>query len=404
MAEDIQPTPSDIQPTPSVVIPQLVTSDAAFGAVIADLRTADRYAIDTEFHRERTYYAQVALVQLAWADQIAMIDPLAVDIGPLAQVLDGPGVCIMHACRQDLEVLDRHCHTIPERMVDTQLMAGFLGYSSPSLASLLDRELGIRLPKADRLTDWLHRPLSEAQLTYAASDVSDLVALHDSLARQLEARGRTAWFEAEMTEMLAEPRGPRDPAEVWRRIKELRHLKGKDLAIAQAVAGWREERAEELDLTPRFVLSDLGVVGIAVSKPQTLDDLKSIRGVEGRSLRSGVADDLIAAVAEAVRNPPRISSKAAVADVPNEMRPAMPLVSAWVSQLARDEAIDAALLATRSDIESLLRGDPDARLAHGWRGELVGTPVRRLLAGKASIAFEPSGRLVLEDRTPTARA
>lgn len=386
--------------TESSIVAQLVTTDEDFREVLADLASADRYAVDTEFHRERTYYAQVALVQLAWGDRIAMVDPLAVDIGPLAQVLDGPGICIMHACRQDLEVLDRHCHTIPEAMVDTQLMAGFLGYSSPSLASLLDRELGLRLPKADRLTDWLHRPLSDAQLAYAASDVSDLVELHDSLARQLDERGRRAWFDAEMKEMIADPRGPRDPAEVWRRIKELRHLKGKDLAIAQAVAAWREERAEELDLTPRFVLSDLGVVGIAVSKPQRVEDLKSIRGVEGRSLRSGVAEDLVATVAEAVKNPPRMSSKAPVADVPNEMRPAMPLVSAWVTQLARDEAIDAALLATRADIESLLRGDADARLAHGWRGDLVGTPVRQLLSGSASIAFEPSGRLVLEPRLP----
>ncbi len=381
--------------------PELVTDAERFAETVDELSTASAYAVDTEFHRERTYFAQLALVQLGWDDRIVLVDPLAVDIAPLAKVFAGDGLAIMHACRQDLEVLERHCGRLPARMVDTQLMAGFVGYVTPSLASLVERELGARLPKADRLTDWLRRPLSEAQLRYAASDVAHLVEIEARLRARLEDRGRLSWFDQAMEELLAESRGPRDPNEAWRRIKELRHLKGRDLGVARRVAAWRERRAAETDVTPRFVLSDLAVVGVAVAKPASIDELRAIRGVDGRALRPSVATELLSVVAEAVENPPPHEPRVAQPELPAELRPALPLVSAWVTQVSRDLEIEGALLATRSDLEEFLRGDPDARLAQGWRAEVVGTPIRQLLAGEVAIAFERSGGLLLEPRTPS---
>ena len=383
----------------SEVRTRLITDDAGLAAVIDELRGAEVYAVDTEFHREKTYFAQLALVQLGWGSEIALVDPLAIDIEPLAKVLVGDGLAVMHACKQDLEVLERVCHVLPTRLVDTQLMAGFLGYSSPSLSSLLEGEIGVTLPKADRLTDWLRRPLSEAQLSYAASDVLHLVELHSILAPRLEQAGRSQWFDQAMDELLNETRGPRDPAEAWRRIKELRHLKGRDLGVARAVSAWRERTAAELDLTPRFVLGDLGVVGVSVGRPRSMDDLRQIRGVDGRSMRSGLAAELISVIAEAAENPPRPTGGPQAPELPAELRPAVPLVSAWATQLARDLGIELALLATRSDLESLLRGDPDARLSRGWRSELVGEPIRCLLAGEVALAFDRGGGLVLEPRS-----
>lgn len=304
----------------------------------------------------------------------------------------------MHAARQDLEVLERSCGVIPANLVDTQLSAGFLGYTSPSLSTLLERELNVTLPKADRLTDWLRRPLSDAQLTYAAADVAHLVVLDQRLSKRLSERGRQPWLAEAMAEMLAEPRGARDPQEAWRRIKELRHLKGRDLGVARAVAAWRETQAIEHDLTPRFVLSDLGVVGVAVSKPTSVEELRRIRGVDGRTLRSSMAQDLVDAVKAAVASPPRPAAAPPQPELPAELRPAVPLVSAWVSQLARDLEIELALLATRADLEALLRGDCDARLARGWRADLVGEPIRRLLEGEVALAFDRAGGLVLEPR------
>jgi ribonuclease D len=316
----------------------------------------------------------------------------------LAEVFAGDGIAVMHAARQDLEVLERSCGAIPTKLVDTQIAAGFLGYTSPSLATLLERELNVSLPKADRLTDWLRRPLTPAQLVYAAADVADLIELEERLTARIAERDRTPWMAEAMAEMMSEPRGARDPAEAWRRIKELRHLKGRELGIARAVASWRELRAIEQDLTPRFVLSDLGVVGVAVSKPTSVEELRRIRGVDGRTLRASLAQELVDVVADAVRNPPKATSSPSQPELPTDLRPAVPLVSAWVSQLARDLQIELAILATRSDLEALLRGDPDARLAHGWRAELVGEPIRRLLDGEVALAFERRGGLVLEPR------
>src|SRR5690606_2260796 len=136
----------------------------------------------------------------------------------------------------------------------------------------------------------------------------------------------------------------------------------------------------------------------SVSRPSTAEELRAIRGVDGRALKPTVTTELLAEVADAVANPPRTEPRAAQAELPAELRPALPLVSAWVTQVSRDLEIEAALLATRADLEEFLRGDEDARLARGWRADVVGTPIRRLLSGEVAIAFERSGGLVLEPR------
>lgn len=377
---------------------ELIEDDRGFADLLDRLEGQPRFAIDTEFHRERTYFPHVALVQIADLHGVAMVDALTVDLAPFARILDSPTLAVMHAARQDMEVLERACGTIPRRLVDTQVSAGFLGYTSPSLATLLERELGVRAPKADRLTDWLKRPLKPAQLDYAAADVANLLQLHDVLWARVEEMGRVEWVEEACEELRTEFRGPRDPDEAWRRIKELRHLRGSALAIAQSVAAWRERRAVETDQTPRFVLSDLAVVSIAAAAPTQLEELRSLRGVDGRSLKGGLGDSLLEVVASARGSQPSRAPSQAVPELASELRPAVPLISAWVSQRARDLELETSLLATRSDLEDLLRGVPDARLTLGWRAELVGEPIRRLLEGEATLAFDRSRGLVLEDR------
>ncbi|MFM7069604.1 MAG: ribonuclease D, partial [Actinomycetes bacterium] len=349
----------------------------------------------------RTYFPQVAVLQFADADGVVLVDALAVDLAPLAELLAGPGTAVMHAARQDLEVLDRVCGTTPTQLVDTQLLAGFLGYTTPSLATLLERELRVDLPKADRLTDWMKRPLGRTQLDYAASDVAHLLALHDRLAARAEARGRSGWVADACEELRTEPRGPRRPDEAWRRIKEIRHLKGTALATAQALAAWREERAVELDITPRFVLSDLAVVSIAAAAPSAPEDLKGLRGVDARSIKPQITEELLRVVAGARGSRPSRPPTANLPEMSPELRPAVPLVSAWVTQLSRDLELETSLLATRADLEDLLRGTPGARLTQGWRAELVGEPIRRLVDGEATLAFDRRRGLVLEDRPPS---
>ena len=378
-----------------------VDDDAAFAKIIEELTQVEAFGIDTEFHRERTYFPQLALIQLSWNDQKALVDPFAVDLAPFADALQGPAVVVMHAASQDLEVLDLACGALPRELFDTQLAAGFVGHSLPSLAALVERFYGVHLPKGDRLTDWLRRPLGGDQRRYAASDVEYLLGLREKLTAQLEERGRLDWALAECEVMRARGRVKRPPEDAWLRIKEARTLRGEVAAIARSVAAWREERAMELDQPVRFVFSDLAVVGVAQRKPKTLEELKRIRGVDERHAKGKVGEAVLAAVA-AGRGQTVPRPEGPTYDLDRRLRPAVSLVAAWVSQLSRDLEIETSLVATRADIEALLAEDPNARLSVGWRAELVGERIRRLVDGEAALAFDGAGNLVLEDRAPNA--
>lgn len=377
----------------------LITTEDQFADLIDTLLGEAEYALDTEFHRERTYFPKVALVQIAWSGGTVIVDPLEVSLEPFASVLESDAVAVMHAADQDLEVLLHATGTIPRRLFDTQIAAGFVGMSTPSLASLHDVELGLRLPKGDRLTDWLRRPLSTGQLDYAASDVLHLLEIARRLSERISAKGRLGWAEIEFEELRSRTRGPRDPDEAWRRIKEAKHLRGPSVGIIAALAAWREQRAIEMDLPPRFLISDLGLVGIAQRDPDSVDEFKHIRGLDSQQLQGDRGEELL----EVVRNgrtiePGPLRNRRA----PNQRdtRPAVALISAWVNQLAKDLELDPALLASRADIEALVRGDADAELANGWRADAVGDDIARLLDGRAALAFDRGRGLVLDDRAP----
>lgn len=377
----------------------LVETASDLEDVVTAASESSRYAIDTEFHRERTYFPQVALIQVAWDDQVALIDPLPLDLKPLASLLDGPGLCILHAGVQDLEVLDLSAGTIPMKLFDTQIAAGFLGLANGSLKSLLDRFLGVPLPKGDRLTDWLRRPLSADQLRYAAADVEHLLELTDALQQELALVGRLDWAFEECSLLRERPRNRRIPEEAILRIKEARSLRGASYRIATAVAAWRERRAAEANVPVRQVLPDLGVVAIAQRAPHRVEQLGGLRGVDARHLRNGADTEILTAVRIGQRSRSEEIRHHRSPELPRHLRPVVTLVTAWISQLARDHRLDPALLATRADVEALLKGDPEGRLSHGWRAELVGTPIAQLVAGDAAVAFDGDGQLVLEARS-----
>ena len=375
-----------------------IDSIPSLTALIDELSHVDRIALDTEFHREKTYYPKLALLQLAWEGGIALIDPLAVDIAPFAKILDSDVLIVMHAAQQDLEVMERACGVVPRRLFDTQIAAGFIGFSSPSLLNLAESLLHVKLSKGDRLTDWLRRPLDDDQKSYAASDVEHLCAMHDELVSRLNSRGRLSWALEECDWMRTHFGGPPDPADAWLRIKEARQLRGKARGVAQAIAAWRERSAAAKDLPVRFLLGDLAVVSISQRPPATTADLAAVRGVDERMAKGPLGQGIVAAAQEGLHAAPVKADVSPVESLDRELRPALTLVSAWVSQVARDHQIDPALLATRQDLSDLLRGDPAAALSHGWRAEMVGDAIGRLVAGQASIAFDGHGELVLEPR------
>ncbi|MDG2427848.1 MAG: ribonuclease D [Acidimicrobiales bacterium] len=376
---------------------EYVCDQTEFEALLDVLIAEPRIAVDTEFHREKTYFPKVALIQFAWSGGLALIDPLEVDLNPLARLLDSEVLVVMHAAGQDLEVFNRCCGTVPANMFDTQLASGFIGLSSPSLAALHEQELGLQIAKGDRLTDWLARPLTDSQLQYAASDVAHLLEIHDRLLLRLSKEGRLEWAEQECLEMLARERGRRVPEDAWQRIKEARQLRGRAREVVRSVAAWRERRAAEVDQPVRHVVPDLGVVGVAQKAPRTIEELRKIRGLDGRHHKGAIAEGLLAAVAAADDLSP-LPAEAPRRDRGNDVRAAVTLVSAWVAQLSRNLDLDPALVGTRSDIEDLVRGVDGARMAMGWRHQVVGGPVDELLSGRAALAFDGRGGLLMEPR------
>lgn len=374
-----------------------IDEQQSFIELLEEISEQPVLAIDTEFHRERTYFPKLALIQIAWGDERALVDPLAVDVSDLAGVLEGPSTVVMHAASQDLEVLWLACGALPRELFDTQIAAAFLAQGMAGLSVLVDRYFDVVLPKGDRLTDWLQRPLGDNQRRYAAADVYYLLDLHSRLRHELEEAGRLDWVRAECELLRRRGSGERDPVDAWRRIKEARSLKGEAAGVARAVAAWRERRAAEVDRPVRHVLSDLAVIGIAQRRPADAGALASIRGIDERQAHGSLGEQLITAVQEGREDPAPIRTVRGP-ELDRRLKPAVPLVSAWVSQLARDLSIETSMVATRADIEMLLAGDPDARLAQGWRAELVGEPIRKLVDGDAALAFDGDEGLVLESR------
>ncbi len=371
-----------------------ITSSADLSALVETAAAQPRYALDTEFHRERTYFPKLALVQIAVDDDIALVDPLRCDMSLLRGLFTSESVAVLHAAQQDLDVLHHSVGAVPTRMYDTQLAAGFLGYSTPSLVSLLQSELKVNAAKGDRLTDWLRRPLTEEQCQYAAADVAHLAALQDVLHAKLDSLGRVEWAAEAFGELLRKPVSGTDPDSAWTRLKDVRVLKPRARGVARAVAAWRERRAMATDTPVRQVLPDLAVLGVAQRQPRTVAELSQARGIDERHTRGSIAKELLEAVAIGATEEVQLPAPDGE-DLERTMRPAVALVSAWVSEVARQERIDTALLATRHDLVAFLRGDSDARLASGWRHDLLGDGIRRLVAGGAGLTFDGRGGLRL---------
>lgn len=361
----------------------------------------DEYHLDTEFHREKTYYPQLALVQIAVGDRIALVDPLSCDARLLSPLLTGSSLCVLHAAQQDLDVMSQVLGIVPSRIFDTQLAAGFVGHSTPSLSALVSGYLRLNLPKGDRLTDWLRRPLTNDQMRYAATDVIHLAELKRLISAELDALGRTSWADAACEELRVRPTGPTDPGDAWLRVKDVRTLRGKARWIAREVARWREERAMELDRPVRHVLSDIALLGVAQRVPLDGAELAQCRGVDAGFARGSQGR----AVVEAVSRGLELSRGGELSfpapegdDVDKSLRSAVTLVSAWVSELARQSKLDPTLLATRRDIVDLLARNPGARLASGWRAEIVGRDIEDLVSGRKAMTFvggnDPGLRLV----------
>jgi ribonuclease D len=360
-----------------------IAEQSELEALVETLVHTEAYGLDTEFHRERTYRPELALVQIATQDRIALIDPLAVDVRPLARALRSDAVCVIHAASQDLEILQLECGVVPARLFDPQIAALFCGLGTSSLGKLVQHFLGVKLDKSSQLTNWNRRPLPERDLLYAAEDVAHLLALREVCTRTLEDRGRLAWAQEEIERQRSRDRSAAEPGQLWWKLRGKAKLSGRARGVAQELAAWREQMAAERNRPTRTILSDMALLSLAQRPPKDKAQLRGVRGFDAQRFK--LTDELLDAVARGVAlGPDDVCSPPKLSRLNHSADGVVSLCSAWLSQRAQEEGIDTSVLGTRDDLTALVLGEP-SRLSQGWRWELVGRELQALKQGQAAL-------------------
>lgn len=356
--------------------PILIESDRALRQACARWSNARVIAIDTEFVRERTFYPLPALIQVADAEGVALIDvPALNDLNALRQVLVAEmPLKVMHAFSEDLEVLAVAASCEPDAVFDTQLAGAFTGYGySLGYRGLVETLLGIVLDKGETRSDWLRRPLSEAQLRYAALDAEYLLPMYEKLDVELNALGRRDWLEEEEKHVRRARERDKRPELAYFKVKDRLRLDPENHVLLRALAEWREREAMSRNLPRRHVLVDRVLVDIAQSRPQSVDALRSLEGISHRAA-SRYADAILSHLAAASE------STVTEADTPVDLRPyagTMRRLKRMVNEQASRLQMPPELIANRRALESLLtatlknndNGIPAEFV--GWRSEII---------------------------------
>lgn len=359
------------------------TADA-LQTLCAQLSTHEWLALDTEFIRERTYYPKLCLVQVATPQLVACVDALVLaSLDPLLTVLDdGRILKVLHSARQDLEIFFNLNGQVPAPLFDTQLAASFVGFPDQAgYATVVQGLLGVNLEKSHTRADWTRRPLPPAVRQYAADDVRYLREIYPRLKQQLESQQRLDWLNSE-TARLTDPATYRpDPDNAWQRLRGLQRLKPCQLAAAKALAAWRERAAMQSNLPRQWVLKDQVLADIAKQLPTSSDALHSIRGLQ-ESMARQYAEEWLALIAAAqgqAKPPPEPQRLSAVQEA---------LVDALMSVLRLRGAasgVSPAQLASRAELERLVRGERDIPVLQGWRLQTTGQALLDFLEGRATL-------------------
>lgn len=355
----------------------MIETAEALTAFASGVAREPALALDTEFMREKTYRAELCLLQLAHAGAAVCVDPLALpDLQPLVPVLTSPGCTkVMHAARQDLEVLLPAVGLVAP-VFDTQIAAGLAGFPAQiGYAELARRLLGVELAKAHTRTDWTRRPLSPEQQEYALDDVRHLLALRASLLDTLSSKGRLAWLGEELAALANADALRVAPEDAWKKVKGLPSLDEGRQRLAQQLAAWRERRADERNRPRGWILDDIALREIVLRLPRTLEALAALPEMQESVVRK-CGEELLALVRESgISDPPP--------PLPRRERPdpvavaRVKRLSEITAEVARELEIGPEVLATRRELERLAAGRQDVGLLRGWRKAVIG---ERLLA------------------------
>ncbi len=367
-----------------------VDSDEALKHLCDRLQGSDWVALDTEFLREKTYYPQLCLLQVATPEIVACVDAITMrDMTPLLDWLYQESVVkVFHAARQDLEIFYHLTNQSLKPIFDTQIAAPLLGYADQiSYANLVHEVLHKRLSKSYTRTDWSRRPLSAAQLQYAADDVIYLMDLYQEINSKLSQLGRLDWLSADF-EYLTDPVLYNNiPNTAWQRLKGLDKLSEQRLSIVQQLAEWREVFAKKHNRPRSWILKDDVIIDIAKLNPHDLEELRRIRSMTEKAVQK-LGDQIIVIVQQA--------GKMAPIPLTDNIRPVSlsPMQNAIVDALMAvvrlrglQNSLNPTVLSSRKELEKLVSGNHDLEVLHGWRYQMIGGDLLTILNGQANLTI-----------------
>jgi ribonuclease D len=386
--------------TPVAMQPITTTSELA--AVCRRMAAHPFVTVDTEFLRETTYYPLLCVAQMASAEEAVVVDALApgIDLTSFFSLMADANVLkVFHAARQDIEIVWHRAKLIPHPLFDTQVAAMVLGYGdSISYDQLVQRITGDSLDKSHRFTDWTRRPLSEAQLSYAISDVTHLRDVYLALVEDLERRGRVDWVQEEMRVLTSADTYRMEPANAWLRLKT-RVRKPKELAVLIEVAAWREGEAQARDVPRSRVLKDDVIADIAVHAPTTAEKLKSLRSVPRGFDRSRWGEAIIQAVERGLQRDVKTLPRPARQPAPANGTAVVELLKVLLRMISERHHVAAKVIATVDDLERIAADDAaDVPALTGWRRELFGEKALALKRGDLALAIEKGKVAAIERR------
>lgn len=355
---------------------QWLDSDAALQDWLAGLDPDEPLYLDTEFMRERVFWARLALIQIKTARELVLIDPLCLETSTLTELVADRHM-VMHGCSEDLEVLWQTTGRLPARIGDTQIAAALTGSDLQcGYQRLVADWLGIELPKGATRTDWLQRPLSTEQLRYAVQDVEYLAPLADCLYERLREQDRVAWWQEECARMLEEATRAPVAAELWRRVKGAGKLPPDQRAVLQSLAAWREEQARARNLPRGFVIRDDDLLQLADRKPDSPTALRGLGLHPAVIRRDGEALVEHIGAADFDHPPP-----APAAPPDHAQRTLIKRLREEVAARARALNLEPEVLMRRRWLEALVR-DPDSipEALNGWRRTVITEPLLELMA------------------------
>jgi len=355
--------------------PQLIETDISIN-INNEIKDQSYIAVDTEFMRERTFFAQLCLVQVATPKSIYCIDVLSSKLLKDFWATLSSVSCVMHSARQDLEIIYQTGKILPAQIFDTQIASGLVGFSPQiSYASLVEKICGKILKKTQTRANWSKRPLSKAMIKYASEDVEFLLDLHEKLSEMLEKSGRLIWAQEDSDNLLNKDLYTHKPKDAINRIKGAQYLSGKTKKAVHLLAEWREKEAIKKNLPRQWIIKDKTLLNLASSNIKRASDLDNISNLS-KAITKYSGEEIIKILREA-----SLSNKNYIAQskMNEKQKKALNETQKLVLKKSEELKISPEIIASKKEMKSLLNGNIDSKFTQGWRKEILGNQILELL-------------------------